>query len=197
MASRNPQADLRHLLRGVFREQAKEPFLTLNLLRQRWVDVVGPELGGRTLPQRLDGRTLVVAAPDACWAYELQFFKAEVLSSVQAFLASQAVAEVRFRVAAPGDAAPAPQAPAAAGAAARTATAEHTAAAEPGAAAGAEPAPASAAAPPDAPPALALAAGAIGDPALRAVFQRSLAKQRRNRAAGAAGPRSGGAIEKP
>jgi len=190
VASRNPQADLRHLLRGVFREQAKEPFLTLNLLRQHWVDVVGPELGGRTLPQRLDGRTLVVAAPDACWAYELQFFKAELLSSVQAFLASQAVAEVRFRVAVPGDAAPAPQAPA-------PAAAERTAAAHPGGAAGAEPAPASAAAPPDAPPALARAAGAIGDPALREVFQRSLAKQRRNRAAGAAGPRSGGAIEKP
>jgi hypothetical protein len=152
MARDSGRAEMGSLVRGVFRERAKEPFLTLNLLRQHWTGVVGPELGARTHPLRLDGSTLWIGAPDACWAYELQFFKAELLSSVQAFLESRSVSDVRFQ---PGGV------PEPAAAAAPAAAPEPT---------------------PETPAALARAATAIGDSGLRAVFQRALAKQRRARA---------------
>jgi hypothetical protein len=166
MAGGSERGEMRQLLRRMFREQAREPVLTLGLLRQHWPGVVGPELSARTHPQRLDGPTLWIAAPDACWAYELQFFKAELLASVQAFLESRAVTDLRFVAGAH----PAPTQ--AAGAA------QPTPPARGGAAQGApaQPAPAE-----ETPPALAQAAATIGDAALRGVFQRSLAKQRRRR----------------
>lgn len=151
--------DMRSLVRQVFSERAKEPFLTLTLLRRHWPGIVGPELSARTLPRRLEGGTLWIAAPDACWAYELQFFKSELLDSVQTFLDSRSVRDLRFKVdpealsAAAG--APAGQASAAPQARRPTAPAE-----------------------PEAPEALERAAATIGDAALRAVFRRSLAKQR-------------------
>ena len=176
MAGGNRQGDMRQLVRGVFRQQAKGAFLTLNLLRQHWPNVVGPELGARTHPQRLDGGTLWIAAPDACWAYELQFFKPELLSSVQAFLESRAVSDLRFQV----GAVPAQPAEAPAAEAPRPALGPAPGLATPAAAAARARATAARLAAPAAPPALARAATAIGDPALRAVFQRSLAQQRQN-----------------
>ncbi|HEX9842825.1 MAG TPA: DUF721 domain-containing protein [bacterium] len=164
-------SEMRSLLRRLFREQSRQPLLALNLLRRHWPDVVGPELSARTEPRRLARGVLWVTTPDACWAYELQFFKAELLASVQAFLDSMEVREVRFQAggearesvdaagdaAAPGapprEAPPGPLSPTAVGAEGE----------------------------PEAPEALARAAQSIGDPALRAVFQRSLAKQHRGR----------------
>jgi Dna[CI] antecedent, DciA len=205
--SRN--AGMRELVRGVFRARSRETLLTLNLLRQHWPGVVGPELGARTHPQRLEGSVLWIAAPDASWAYELQFFKAELLSSVQAFLESRAVSDLRFRVgevparaatgaaetpaaadaldapAAP-EAPDAPQSPAAPGDPPSAGAAGSAAAAQPG-----TPRRGAAQDAPEAPPALARAAASIGDAALREVFQRSLAKQergRRQRQARPAGP---------
>jgi hypothetical protein len=98
MAGFKRQADVRSLARGVFSEADREPLLQLSLLRRHWPDVVGPELAGRTHPRRLERGTLWIAAPDACWAYELQFFKSELLGSVQTFLESQVVRELRFQV---------------------------------------------------------------------------------------------------
>jgi hypothetical protein len=192
------QHDLRSLVRGVFRERAQEPMLTLNLLRQHWSQVVGEELAAQIRPQRLASGTLWIAAADACWAYELQFFKAELLASVQAFLESRGVNDLRFRAApaefvasAPGDddalAEPQEEGPRAlelpdahslrtlAQAATRS-TAWTSGGDSVGEGQVAEPPAAF-----EAPPALAQAAGAIGDAALRAVFQRSLAKQRLSR----------------
>jgi hypothetical protein len=169
LAGGRRETELRHLVRGVFGGQAKGGLLTLNLLRQHWPGVVGPELGARTRPQRLEGGTLTIAAPDACWAYELQFFKPELLASVQAFLESRTVSELRFQVRSP-----------------TAGAAEDPAREVPAPAAGPVAAPAAPGREPEptqtqTPPALVRAAAAIGDPALRAVFQRSLAKQRRTR----------------
>ncbi|HKI97151.1 MAG TPA: DUF721 domain-containing protein [bacterium] len=192
------RGEMRQLMRGVFREQAKEPVLLLNLLRQHWSGVVGPELGAKTHPQRLDGGTLWVAATDACWAYELQFFKPELLASVQAFLESRAVSDLRFQAGVvPSPAVSAPASPAAGNApihdppAAEPMRAESSpvrspsrppASYQPTAPAPRAPARVTTAeAPAEAPPALARAAASIGDPALRALFQRSLAKQRLGR----------------
>lgn len=177
MAGSGNRTEMRHLLRSVFREQAREPLLTLGLLRQHWEAVVGPELAARTQPHRLEGGTLWIAAPDACWAYELQFFKPELLASVQAFLESRAISDVRF-CAVPAEAAP----PAAAGPGIGADGGRIPTAPPPrtGGRPGARPE--GPGEPPETPEALARASAAIGDPALREVFRRSLAKQRRARA---------------
>lgn len=204
VAEGKTRADMRSLMRGVFRERAKGPMLTVNLLRQHWADVVGPELAARTWPQRMERGTLWIAAPDSAWVYELQFFKAELLSSLEAFLEHRAITDLRFRVGElpPAGGAPVPPADEGAGEApsqaadeakggppetapprprlrerlaARSVPATPTTPADPAAPAAEDP-------PPDAPPRLAEAARAIPDPALRAVFQRSLSKQRRGRA---------------
>jgi len=172
MAGGKAQADLQHLLRGVFRQQAREPVLTVNLLRQRWQEVVGPELGSKTQPQRVQGDLLWVATPDACWAYELQFFKPELVASVQAFLGSEAIRDLRF-VVARGAAAALP--PAAAQSTPAAPVVPDPALPPAG--------PAATPVPVGTPAALVRAAEQIGDPALRGVFQRSLAKMRRARAA--------------
>lgn len=92
------QPAFRTLIERVFREGHRESALTVNVLRTHWQGIVGEELGRRTHPLRLKRDTLWIAAPDACWAYELQFHKRALLSAVQAFLQSEAVREVQFRV---------------------------------------------------------------------------------------------------
>lgn len=104
-------ADFRTLLQGVFKSQQKETALTLNVLRAHWTGIVGDSLAGKTYPLHLRENTLWVAASDACWAYELQFHKQTLLASVQVFLDSRLINEVRFKAAEiPGDL-PQPDAP--------------------------------------------------------------------------------------
>lgn len=186
MAGTGNRSEMRHLLQRVFRDRQQEPLLRLGLLRQHWAGVVGPELAARTQPHRLEGATLWIATPDACWAYELQFFKSELLASVQAFLESRAVTDLRFR-AVPAEAGPTgsaggtsppagpPPEPAPMAGGSASAGAGLVAQAFPGS-------------PPQPPEALARAAEAISDPALRAVFQRSLSKRRRAREDGDSPP---------
>ena len=220
MADGKPRGDMRSLLRGVFSERAKAPLLTLNLLRQHWPDVVGPELSARTWPQRMERATLWIGAADASWVYELQFFKGELLASVQAFLENRSVTDVLFRVGAPpadtpaqGFVTPADPAGAAAEGPDTSAQAGPAGPASPFAEGATPPAARSAARirdqlaarrtqakapqPSHAPIAptppkpldpadasadrISEAAQAIADPGLRAVFQRSLAKQREAR----------------
>ena len=94
--NRHRQEDVRSLIQGVFRSEHKTDALVLQTLRQHWARVVGPELSERCWPQRLQKDTLWIAATDACWAYELQFHKRRLLGSVQAFLESNSVRELRF-----------------------------------------------------------------------------------------------------
>lgn len=157
------QPQFRQLIHRVFREREREPALTVNVLRSHWPGIVGPELVGRTWPARLRRGTLWIAAPDACWAYELQFFKRELLGSVRAFLESEAVRELRFQTG---------EVPQAAQAAAQAPEAEPTAPPPAGAPARLAEREADA---------LSHAAGTIADPSLRQAFQRSLGKQRLNR----------------
>ena len=153
------QQDLRTLLHGVFNERDKAPFLALNALRQFWPDVVGAEIARRTHPSRIERGTLWIASPDACWAYELQFFKRELLSSVQTFIESHAIHDLRFCTGQLPPAGPDSQPPV-----------QDNSVDLP-----------QAVNLPPLRPAQSRAASAIADPGLRAVFQRSMAKQQRNR----------------
>ncbi|MBI4081836.1 MAG: DUF721 domain-containing protein [Candidatus Lambdaproteobacteria bacterium] len=154
MAGDRPQ-ELHELVQALFREQQKQPHLTLNLLRQHWSAIVGETLGATTRPLRLEKGVLWVGARDASWAYQLQFMKADLLASVATFLEGQLVRDMRFRAV----------------------PAEETAAAPP-----VWPAPAArppAPEPPAAPAGVVRAAQAIGDPRLRERFVRALSRRPR------------------
>ena len=200
MSGRFQRADMRALLRGVFREAKREPLLTLNLLRQYWREIVGDEMAQKTHPARLEKGVLWITAPDASWAFELQFFKSELLGSVRAFLESEAVRDLRFQNGTPTDAdesqssASGAETPGAQTGPPRqvdSPSAKRSPAQHPGflpASASAVP-PALVRAPAISPalvrapaisPALVRASEAITDPALREAFQRSLSRRGRN-----------------
>jgi hypothetical protein len=178
MKSKEPDS-VQSLALDLFRERKKLPHLALSALQTHWGDVVGAGLAARTRPLRLARGVLWVAAPDASWAYQLQFMKTDLLRSVRAYLGSDAVADLRFKEAPSVDAAaPEPSSAPPPGLAA-------------GPAGGPTPAPGLAPAPSPAPPGawpvpapvaepLARAARSIQDEGLRAAFVRTLAKQRRS-----------------
>ncbi len=151
----------------LFRERRKHPHLAVTLLRRNWKNILGEHLAGKTYPARLVGNILWINAADASWAYQLQFLKREMVESIQVFMESQAVSDLRFKV---GEI---PQ------------TASISAAAPP-----VRRDPASAGTKDEAPPPAALAA--IADSSLRDSFSRWIAVNRRKRRAAPSGRGSGG-----
>lgn len=91
--------ELGFLMRKLFRDHQREPSLILNQLREHWKAIAGEEMGGRTRPSKLERGTLWIETPDSCWAYELQFFKPDLLNSVRTFTDSKTVSDLRFVVA--------------------------------------------------------------------------------------------------
>ena len=89
--------DFRSLIENVFKSRQKETALSLNVLKTHWSGIVGEELAAKTHPLRLEKKVLTIGAADACWVYELQFHKHTLLASVQAFLESDAVDDLRFK----------------------------------------------------------------------------------------------------
>jgi hypothetical protein len=145
---------LQELVKPIFLERKQEAHLTLTAVRSRWGEIVGPELARKTWPLRVQRGVLWVGAPDASWAYQFQFLRSELLQCLVTVLGPSDIRELRFKEAElPAAAAEAPGDPAA-----PTALEE---------------------APVD--PELAHAAERIADPVLRALFVRSLSKQRRRR----------------
>lgn len=89
--------EFRELIRSMFQERHKQPHLTVSLLRQHWGDILGDSLARKTYPARMAGHILWINALDASWAYQLQFMKHELLESVQVFMGSEDITELRFR----------------------------------------------------------------------------------------------------
>jgi hypothetical protein len=147
------------LVAPLFQERGRAQHLTLTVIRRHWEEVVGPDLARKTHPLRVRRGVLWVAAPDSSWAYQLQFMRTEILQRLEGALGSSDVREVRFKEAPLPAPADAPRPPAPA-----------------------EPDPL-----PD--ERLVRAAEAIADPALRALFVRSLTKQRQRFAARQGAPK--------
>ena len=150
---RKEPVSFQDLVTPLFQERKKEAHLTLTAVRGRWEDIVGPDLARKTYPLRVHRGVLWVGAPDASWAYQFQFMRSELLHCLESVLGTTDIHEVRFK-----------------------ATELPAAAAE-------VPDPVGALDSADVPvdEGLSRSAENISDPALRALFVRSLAKQRQNR----------------
>ncbi|MBI3992471.1 MAG: DUF721 domain-containing protein [Candidatus Lambdaproteobacteria bacterium] len=95
---RDGQGDLRDLMQGLFDDPQRRGHLTVQALREHWGDIVGAGLADKTHPGRLEGRLLWIWARDSAWVYQLQFFKEDLLRSVQTFLESDEIDDLRFRL---------------------------------------------------------------------------------------------------
>lgn len=151
---RKEPVSFQDLVTPLFQERKKEAHLTLTAVRGRWEDIVGPDLARKTYPLRVHRGVLWVGAPDASWAYQFQFMRSELLHCLESVLGATDIHEVRFKAA---------ELPASAAAALPDPAGE----------------PGSTDVPVD--EGLARSAERIADSALRALFVRSLAKQRQNR----------------
>ena len=103
MGSFKARQDVGSLCQHYFKSEKREPMLMLSLLRHEWPEVVGETLAAKTRPLRLAKRVLWIAATDACWAYELQFFKSDLLHSVKNHLGGDAVQDIRFQAVPQGE----------------------------------------------------------------------------------------------
>jgi len=174
------QTDVRSLIQGLFREHGRESDMILEALRSHWPEIVGESLAVRCVPTRLKGNTLWVGATDACWAYELQFHKRQLLGAVEAFLESDHISDLRFAAGLPegssvetagfarpaggGGSSPAPLPPTGGRLRAAGHAAGHAAAVD--------------ALPEPDRQSLEKAAGSISDPVLKESFRRTMAAQR-------------------
>ncbi len=151
---RKEPVSFQDLVTPLFQEHRKEAHLTLTAVRTRWAEIVGPELARKTFPLRVQRGVLWVGAPDSSWAYQFQFMRSELLHCLESVLGASDIREVRFK------------------AAERPASSPEAAPDEPAT-------PEAGTTPVD--ERLARSAQSIPDPALRALFVRSLAKQQQNR----------------
>lgn len=92
------QTDVRELIQDLFQGEQRGAHVTLSGLREHWAAVVGDSLARKTHPGRLDGNLLWIWAKDSAWAYQLQFFKDDLLQSISAFLESDEIRDLRFRL---------------------------------------------------------------------------------------------------
>ena len=89
--------EFRALIAQMFRERQRRPHLTVSLLRRHWADILGAELARKTYPARIKGNTLWINTVDSAWAFQLQFLKHELLESVQVFMDTREIGELRFK----------------------------------------------------------------------------------------------------
>ena len=94
---RKEPASFQALVMPLFRERKREAHLTLNTVKSRWAEIVGPELAAKSRPVRVHRGVLWVAAPDASWAYQFQFMRTELMQCLEAVLGPSDIQEVRFK----------------------------------------------------------------------------------------------------
>lgn len=66
-----------------------------------WDEIVGPQLGKKSFPDRLEGRVLHVNVESAPWAQELYLMKGSLLKAIRGRLGTRAVEDIHFHVAHP------------------------------------------------------------------------------------------------
>ena len=70
----------------------------LELVFNRWDDVVGPDLAAHCRPSAIDGDRLVVSADDPTWASEFRWLENEVVARLAEIAGSDRIAAVSVRV---------------------------------------------------------------------------------------------------
>jgi hypothetical protein len=68
---------------------------------ERWADVVGPAMASRTRPVRLDGDALVVGCDEPAVATHVRFLQAEIVERVGQLSGDRRIARVEVRVSQP------------------------------------------------------------------------------------------------
>jgi len=86
------------ILSGLLRQPVFAPGMKLGTLARRWPDVVGERLAAETVPARLEGGTLVVAAATGPWGAQAMFLAEEIRKSANRALSTDEIKRVKIVV---------------------------------------------------------------------------------------------------
>ena len=70
----------------------------LEIVFNRWDEVVGPDLARHSRPSAIDGDRLVVTADDPTWASEFRWLENEVIARLAEVAGTDRIATVSVRV---------------------------------------------------------------------------------------------------
>ena len=69
--------------------------MRIGQLRERWAEVVGPEVAARSTPVALNAGVLSIRTDGAAWASELTLLQRSIAEKVDSYLGGGVVREVR------------------------------------------------------------------------------------------------------
>jgi hypothetical protein len=90
------------ILDGLLSERPLSGGLSVGRLARSWEAVVGARLAAETVPARLEGGTLVVAATTGPWGAQVRFLAKDILRRANEMLGSEGVRRVQVVVATGG-----------------------------------------------------------------------------------------------
>lgn len=70
----------------------------LGLLVQKWPQIAGDTLAAHCLPFAIKEARLFIKVDSAAWMHHLQFFKDDLIVKVNAFMQTEQVTEIHFKV---------------------------------------------------------------------------------------------------
>ena len=74
---------LRQILSDLFKQDLKTEADPLQLLNDRWKDIVGEKLSLKTRPLKIYGTRLIIEAKGSVWVQELELMKGKILDSIR------------------------------------------------------------------------------------------------------------------
>ncbi len=93
-ALENDPTPISAALKAVAEDRGWDEHLALGKLHERWVEVVGSQIAGRSTPIKLEGGRLTIRVEPGAWAAELALMGQSLATAAVGFLGADLVQEV-------------------------------------------------------------------------------------------------------
>ena len=94
----NPPKGIGGLIRKALRDQGLGPRVAEMDLKNRWSEIVGPELARHAVPEALRHGELSLIVASAVWSQEILALQGELLEQIRERMRSPAVQKLRVRI---------------------------------------------------------------------------------------------------
>ncbi len=81
----------------ILHDASQDPEVAIVFLRELWPQIVGPKVAGRSRPEKLTERTLVLAVLDDTWRRELEKMSGILVSAVNSFWKRRLVERIAIK----------------------------------------------------------------------------------------------------
>jgi hypothetical protein len=85
-STKNPPANLKEILSDILKNKLKISDYDTLLLASNWIDICGKDLGGKTKPKYIRGKTLTILTNSSVLSFELSFLKGEFIQKINDYL---------------------------------------------------------------------------------------------------------------